>query len=70
MSTEREDNAARLVKIHIKNNDTEVQCRLQHLRLRIDCVGNGGRGNAEDYLLTAVDKPPSTQAPAQQGFRM
>lgn len=72
MSAEREDNTARLVKVHINNNDTEVQCLLQHLRLRIDSVRNGGRGDAEDYLLKveAVDKPPSPQAPAQQGFRI
>ncbi|KAH7184519.1 uncharacterized protein B0J16DRAFT_241459, partial [Fusarium flagelliforme] len=54
MSAEREDHAERDIKFHIDGTDGVLPCRLQHLQLRIDSVGNAGRGDTEDYLLTAV----------------
>ncbi|CAG2005679.1 unnamed protein product [Fusarium graminearum] len=86
MSAEREDYAERNVKVHINGNDGVSPCRLQHLQLRIDSVGQGGRGDTEDYLLkmvgvadsgktqktpvTDTNKSPSPPAPPQQGFHM
>ncbi|CAF3429323.1 unnamed protein product [Fusarium graminearum] len=86
MSAEREDYAERNVKVHMNGNDGVSPCRLQHLQLRIDSVGQGGRGDTEDYLLkmvgvadsgktqktpvTDTNKSPSPPAPPQQGFHM
>jgi hypothetical protein len=86
MSAEREDHGERQIKIHINGTYGALPCRLQHLQLRIDSVGNVGRGDTEDYLLkktepadsgktqktplTNTKKSPGPTATPQQGFHM
>ena len=54
MNSQQGDLAAAPITINNKGRTETFQYCLQDLKLRIDGVGNGGRGDAEDYLLNQV----------------
>lgn len=54
MSDQQGDLKSKSVVVNYKDrSDTKEYC-LQDVRLRIDAVGNDGRGEAEDYLLSKL----------------
>jgi hypothetical protein len=61
MSSEPGDLAAKSININNKGTPTTYKYCLQDLRLRIDTVGNDGRGDADDYLLNKVTQENALQ---------
>lgn len=81
MSAAREDNAETVLKANVNGKVSMLKYCLQDLQLRIDSVGNGGQGDAADYLLNQVEQEKTQKAfnpsenveppmPRQQGFAM
>lgn len=56
MSSESGELVAKAVNVDHKGKSEVFKYCLQDLRLRVDTVGNDGRGDADDYLLNKVQQ--------------